>query len=212
MKLADFERTDDDGFSRYVTRVPDEGGAEEFELRFAGPAEVVEKMLADATIDLTIDSTRDDSWVKDEFESTHKEHRRSMWELAGLEDIDELLKPKPPDPDRKSSVFASVRPVSGDGTPFFFSIGGFFVPTRASLFFMGSWVLLTTASLRPASGDQDLFLHLYSPTGPVVSSGTRGGTAGDTVSFVLPVFPFVPVFRVLGFAAGVCGSLTAVGV
>jgi hypothetical protein len=210
MKLADFERTDDNGLSRYVTRVPDEGGTEEFELRFAGPREMTEQMLADATIELTIDSTRDDSWVKEEFESTHKEHRRSMWELAALEDIDTLLKPAPRRPDRDSSVFASARPVSGDGTPFFLSIPRLAVPAGASLFFSGSWVLFTTASIRPASGDQDLFLHFWSPTGPLLQSSRFGGTAVDIVSFSFLVFPFVPVFRIFGFTAGM-GSFVALG-
>ena len=210
MELTDFERTDDNGFSRYVTRVPDEGGAEEFELRLAGPGERVQDMLAKTTNDLTIDSTRDESWVKEEFESTHKEHRRSMWELAALEDIDTLLKPGPRRPDRESSVFASARPVSGDGTPFFLSIPRLAVPAGANLFFTGSWVLFTTASIRPASGDQDLFLHFWSPTGPLLQSSRFGGTTMDIVSFSVFVFPFVPVFRIFGWTAGV-GSFVALG-
>lgn len=211
MQLADFKRIDEGDFPRFVTRVPDAGGAEEFELRVTGPAKLVERMFGDADLDLRIDSAQDESWVKQEFDSVHKEHRRSMWELAALDDVDQLLKSSPRPPERKSSVLASARPVSGDGTPFFFSFSGFFVPTGASLFFAGSWVLSTFAFLRPASGNQDLFLHLFSPTGPVFSSSRLGGTAMDTVFLSFPLFPYVPVFRVFGSTAGTCANFTAVG-
>jgi hypothetical protein len=211
MRLADFERTDDGDFPRYVARVADAGGAEEFELRVAGPAKLVERMLADADLDLRIDSAQDDSWVKQEFDSAHEEHRRSLWELAGFDDIDQLLAPSPPPPERESSVLASARPVSGDGTPFFFRFSGFFVPAGASFIFLGSWVLSTFGSLRPASGNQDLFLHLFSATSPVFSRSTFGGTAVDMVFLTFPLFPYVPVFRVFGSTAGVCAVFNAVG-
>jgi hypothetical protein len=210
MQLADLERIDDGDFPRFVARVADAASAEEFELSIAGPGEVVERMLADATFDLTIDSAQDDSQVRREFDSAHKEHRRAMWELAAFADIEQLLKPSPRPPSRQSSVFASARPVSGDGTPFLFTASGFFLPAGVNLFFFGSFVGITFASLRPASGDQDLFLHLFGPTGPVVSASTLGGTARDVVTFGF-LFPFVPVFQVLGFTAGVCSNFTAVG-
>jgi hypothetical protein len=211
MKLADLERTDDGDFPRFVARVADASGAEEFELRLAGPSKVVEQMLADATFDLTIDSAQDDSWVRKEFDSAHEEHRRSMWELAAFDNVEELLKPSPRRPDRDTSVFASARPLSGEGTPFFFTASGFFVPTGVSFFLFGPFVLASFGSLRPASGDQDLILHLFSPTGPIVSASRLGGTALDVVMFGVPFFPFVPVFQVFGFTAGVCSTFTAVG-
>jgi hypothetical protein len=208
MQLADFERIEEGDFPRFVTRVADAGGAEEFELRVAGPAKLVERMFGDADLDLRIDSAQDESWVKQEFDSAHKEHRRSMWELAALDDVDQLLKSSPKPPQRESSVLASARPVSGDGTPFFFRFSGFFVPTRPSLIFSGSWVLSTFASLRPATGNQDLFLHLFSPTGPVLSSSRLGGTAVDMVFLSFPLFPYVPVFRVFGSTAESAPSST----
>ena len=212
MHLADFERGGNGKYPRYVARVSDPGGLEEFEVRIAGPAKVVERMFGEATIDLTIEEVKDDSPTRREFEEARKEFRGSMWELAALEDIDALLKPKAPPPDRDSSVFVSARPVSGEGTPFILSASGFFVPTLARVFFFGLWTLSAFASLRPATGDQDLFLHLFSTTGPVVSSGRAGGTAVDVVAFSAVVFPFVPVFDVFGFAAGTCATFTAVGI
>ena len=211
MQLRDFERTGDGDYSHYITRVADVGGEGYFELRLAGPSKVVERMLADTTIDLTIDSTQDVSQVRQLVESAREEHRRTMWELAGLGDIDQLLKANPKRPDRESSVFASARPVSGEGTPFALTLPAFFVPTGVSLFFFGLPVLETAALVVPASGDQDLFLHLFSPTGPVVSSSRLGGTSPDLAWFTFPLLPFVPVFQVFGFAAGVCGNFTATG-
>ena len=71
---------------------------------------------------------------------------------------------------------------------------------------------LTFGSVLPRSGDQDLFLHLFGATGPVVSASALPLTLLDAVSFVLPPpFPFVPVFRIFGFTTGVCGNFTAFG-
>ncbi|MGZ6568200.1 MAG: hypothetical protein ACXVE9_12450 [Solirubrobacteraceae bacterium] len=169
-------------------------------------------MLADATIDLTIDSGRSKDQLMRDFESAQEQQRKWMWDVAALDDIDALLKPDPGPVQRRTAVFAAVRPVNGRGTPFAFTMSGFFVPAKASFFLFGSWVIATTATVVPASGDQDLFLHLFTPTGPVVSSGRAIGTATDVVAFGLPVFPFVPCFQVFGFAAGVCSMFSAFGV
>jgi hypothetical protein len=108
-------------------------------------------------------------------------------------------------------VFAAARPVSGDGTPFAFSFSGFFLPAGASLFVFGPFVISAFAALTPATGDQDLFLRLFTPTGPVASASRFGGTTRDTVAFGVPLFPFVPVFQVFGFTTGVCSSFVAMG-
>jgi hypothetical protein len=202
MQLPDFDRTDDGDFRRYVTRVADAGDEGEFELTIAGLGDLVEQVCADATIDLTIDSTQDESGVRKQFDATHKEQRRSMWELAGFEDIDQLLKPPPPRPDRKSSVFVSARPVSGDGTPFVYTMSHLNLPAGVSKYYFGTWVLYTWATITPRSGDQDLYLHFWSPTGPLLNASRLGGTSQDTVQFFLPVFPYVPVIRVYGYQAG----------
>jgi hypothetical protein len=49
MRLGDLERIDGGDFPRFVTRVADTAGAEEFELTIAGPGKLVEEMFADAT-------------------------------------------------------------------------------------------------------------------------------------------------------------------
>ena len=72
-----------------------------------------------------------------------------------------------------------------------------------------TWVFGTFGSVLPRSGDQDLFLHLFGATGPVVSASALPLTLLDAVSFALPPpFPFVPVFQIFGFTTGVCGNFT----
>src|SRR5690349_14030546 len=98
MRLNDLERTDRRDlfrYSHYVTRVPDEAGREEFELTIAGGSRLVEEVFAEADFELRINSTQDDRQVRELVEAANPEHRRSMWELAGLADVDQLLKPGP---------------------------------------------------------------------------------------------------------------------
>jgi hypothetical protein len=211
MRIKDFERTVDGDHSLLITRVADEGGEGDFELRFAGPGKLVERMLAEATIELTVDSRQDESHVRQAVDADHQTHRRSMWEAASLTDVDSLLKPAPGHPDRRNVVLASVRPVSGEGTPFVLALSTFFVPSGFSLFFFGLPVLTASALVVPATGDQDIFVHLFSPTGPVIASSTFGGTTPDLASFFIPFLPVVPVFQVFGFTAGVCANFTATG-
>lgn len=207
MRLDDFERSSDGEFSRFLTRVPDVAGVEEFELRIAGPGKLVEEMLAEATIDLTIDSSRDEpepeSPTRREFDSAYDEQRRAMWELATLDDIDQLLKPTPPAPERDSSVFAAIRPVSSDGgTTYVLDVLNVTIPAGSSLFAGGWWVNRADAFVAPFTGDQDLFLHYFGPTGPVLAASRRGGTALDVVGPVRMAFPWVAWFQVFGFTAG----------
>lgn len=145
-----------------------------------------------------------------ELDARQAERRKAMWSIARLEKIDDLFKPEPAPPQRRKSVLAAVRPVGGEGTPFAFSVSTFAVPSGVSFFFFGSFVGFTFGSVAPATGDQDLFLHLFAPAGPVVSASVFPFTIPDLVSFAIP-FPFVPVFQVFGFATGVCSTFTALG-
>lgn len=212
MNLEDFERRGDKDHARFVTQVHDVSGDEAYELTLAAPEVLIREVLADATIELTIDSARTQDTLVREAEELRAEHRRAMWTVAGLEKITDLLKPPPPPPQPENSVLAAVRPVGGEGTPFSVSISAFAVPAGASFFFFGSWVFGTFGSVLPRSGDQDLFLHLFGATGPVVSASALPLTLLDAVWFVIPPpFPFVPVFRIFGFTTGICGSFRAVG-
>jgi hypothetical protein len=211
MRLADFERTGDGDFPLFVTRVPDAGGAEEYEFRIAGRGRLVEEMLAAATIELTIDSTKKKPLESPQFDSVQEEeYRRAMWELAGLEDIDQLLKPNPPPPERESSVFASIRSMSGDGTSYQIDVFDVAMPAGSSLLFVGTWSE-ARAFVTPASGDQDLFLAVSNPLG-VVTASRLPGTATDRVFFFTGSVWMVLVWiRFFGFTAGVMkrGSIQA---
>ena len=215
MKLTDFERRGGKGHGRFVTEVRDVSGDETFELAIAGPDALVEEVFADATIELTIDSALAADDLKSRFDELRAEQREHMWSLAGLEKLDHLFKPEPAAPQRDTSVLAAVRPISGEGTPFLLTAGGFTVPATVSVFFVGSWVAFANGAVKPLTGDQDLRLRLFSITGPVVSSSRLGGTALDFVWFTLPSpfgpLPFFPVFEVLGFTTGVCSAFTATG-
>jgi hypothetical protein len=211
MRLADFERTGDGDFPLFVTRVPDAGGAEEFEFRIAGPARLVEEMFADATIELAIDSTKKKPLESPQFDSAQEEeYRGAMWELVGLEDIDQLLKPNPPPPERESSVFASIRPLSGHGTSYEIDVLNAAMPAGSSLLFAGVWNQ-ARAFATPASGDQDLFLSLSYP-GLVIQASRRRAPFTDIVFFDTDTIWSVLAFiRFFGFRAGVMsiGSIRA---
>lgn len=215
MKIDEFERREDKGYTRLVSQLQDVSGDELFELTIAGPDELVREVLGDATIDVTIDSAQSTEDIKRRFDELSAEHRKQLWSLAGLENVDDLFKPEPASPRRDTSVLAAVRPVSGEGTPFAITAAGFTVPATVSVFFVGSWVFFANGAVLPATGDQDLRLRLFSTTGPVVSSSLAGGTALDFVWFTLPSpfgpLPFLPIFEVLGFTTGVCATFSATG-
>jgi hypothetical protein len=215
MKLTDFERRGKKGHTRFVTEVRDVSGDEMFELTIAGPDALVEEVFADATIELTIDSAQTAEDLKETFDELRAEQRKHVWSLAGLEKVDDFFKPEPASPQRDTSVLAAVRPIRGEGTPFFLTAGGFTVPAAVSVFFVGSWVGFANGAVKPLTGDQDLRLRLFSTTGPVVSTSRLGGTALDFVWFTLPSpfgpLPFFPVFEVLGFTTGVCSAFSATG-
>lgn len=215
MKIDEFERRDGKGHTRLVSQLKDVSGDEVFELTIAGPEELVNEVLADATIDVTIDSAQTAEDLKRRFDELRADHRKQLWSMAGFESIDDLFKPEPTTPKRDTSVLVAVRPVSGEGTPFAIAAAGFTVPAAVSVFFVGSWVLFTNGAVLPATGDQDLILRLFSTTGPVVASSAAGGTALDFVWLTLPSpfgpLPFLPVFQVLGFTTGVCATFAATG-
>jgi hypothetical protein len=208
VRLADLERADDGDFSRFVTRVPDVRGVEEFEFRVAGLAGLVEEVFADATIELTVDSTKEKQPPSEEFEETWEEQRRALWDLAALADIEALLKPSPPPPERDSSVFTTIRPVSGEGSYFRVFLTAVVIPAGASLF-AGAWMDGSTGGVTPASGDQDMFLNIW-PPGPSIIASRNGGTRPDVIRWSSP-FPQFLWFRAFGFMAGVADNVLFTG-
>jgi hypothetical protein len=212
MNLADFKRSGDKTHARFVTHIADQSGDEKYELTLAGPGPLVRQVLAKAEIEVTIDSALAQEELRQRAEEPLAEQRKALWEIAALKGTDELFKAPPPLPQRDTSVLAAIRPVKGEGTPFFASFSTFTVPTGVSFFLFGSWVFNTFGVVRPTSGDQDLFLHLFGATGVVVSASVHPSLLPDVVAFALPPpFPFIPVFQIFGFATGVCGNFVAAG-
>ena len=92
MNLEDFERRGGKDHARFVTQVRDVSGDEAYELTLAAPEALIRRILADATIELTIDSARTQDTLVREAEDLRAEHRRAMWTVAGLEKVTDLLK------------------------------------------------------------------------------------------------------------------------
>jgi hypothetical protein len=79
MKLADFEKSDSRAAARFVLRLSDASSQDLFEITIAEPSSLVERMLAEAEIDLTIDSQRTQEDVIADFEPALEEQRKSIW-------------------------------------------------------------------------------------------------------------------------------------
>ena len=130
----------------------DVSGDERYELTIAGPGKLVDEVLGDATIEVTIDSAQSTEDLKRRFDELRAEHRKQLWSAAGLENIDDLFKPEPASPERDTSVLMAVRPVSGEGTPFAITAAGFTVPATVSVFFVGSWVFFANGAVAAGHG------------------------------------------------------------
>jgi hypothetical protein len=198
------ERVRGGGRSRFTVQIPDTGGDQRFELTLAGPEALVEQTFGEGEIELEIDSTKGEEGWQREFDEARAQERRSMWEVAALDNLDDLLKPRPPHPDPETAVLAAIRPLEGEGTPFFARFTSFFVAGAVNVLFAGSWVSSTFATVTPASGDQDLFLHLYSPATWPVAASVRG--APSPTSSPLPGPPLGSSSRGSASSAGRPGS------
>ena len=78
MNLEDFERRGGKDHARFVTQVR-VSGDEAYELTLAAPEALIRRVLADATIELTIDSARTQDTLVREAEDLRAEPRRAMW-------------------------------------------------------------------------------------------------------------------------------------
>lgn len=218
MRLTDLELLSGrPEWTRRVAPVSDERGAQDYEVIVAGPGDVVERTLAEADFDLTIDPRSAPEESERELEASRREELEAIRELLALEDPRQLFKQPPDAPSPETGVFISVRRVRGDGTRFGpFVLRNFSLARPFSLFFFLPPVCVATGRVQPASGDQDLFL--FAATFPfnffsLRSSSVRGGTLVDVVSHSIGPLQgcnimtvFVPVFQVFGFDTGVCAE------
>ena len=79
MNLDDFEQSGDKDHSRFVMNVQDVSGDEQFELTIAGPRALIRRVLADATIELTVELS--------EVKGGHPEHDRRAADGATQNDV-----------------------------------------------------------------------------------------------------------------------------
>ena len=189
----------------------DEKGIERYELVVAGAPELIKSALSgDARIEVEIDPTSNKKAWEEHLGSAWHAEREGHDAVAALNDMPTLsIEKPPPPPTAAKSGFVSLRQLESGGTRYFVRLTGFAVPLGMSLFFFLPPVCSTFATVAPASGDQDLFLHLaWPPLGPVRAS-VRGGTAVDAITFSTFCTPFThfgPIWHLFGFRTGVCGT------
>ena len=213
MKLTDMKLTGKE-VARYTLPLADDQGAEDYELTITGTRVLVEKVFAESDFEITISPKTSEKEAENQANKLWKRYFSTMVkEVVPAEDIDSLLKPTPKGATAKNSIVVSLRRTRGEGTFFAFwfplliprGVSVYFATPPASFYCTGS---VTPSSLLPG-GDADLFLTLNGFSTTLVSSGTLGALATDTVSFVVPfiVIPpliikspaVVPCYRVLGF-------------
>ena len=207
MRLQDLDRSGRGNRTRYVGKID-----RHHELVLAGSNAAITKSFAEAEFDINVDpKATKASWAR-ELRPASEEEVAALAEVAALERPDELLAKRAPAPPKPAgAAFISVRKTGGKGTSYFVSVSNFFVPAPFSLFGVLPPVCSSFGIVRPRTGDQDLFLHLFHPLGPVVRLSVRGGTLVDIVTFSVfctPFTHFVPWFQVFGFTSGVCSNFT----
>ncbi len=209
MKLEGFRRTTKGRASRLAATIADVTGAKDYELAIAGTAAAIEKVLSKSDFSVTIDPGRTATQSARDLELEVKEHLEEFSRAAMFDDLTLLpiFKKAPAPPAEDKTVFVSLRRIRGEGTfwgPVRFS---YVLPKGFNIIFVPPPLCTLTASVTPATGDQDLFLSQY--LGSQIRSSVRGGTAVDTVAFSNP--PLTPcdlfhwnllVVRILGFTAG----------
>ena len=93
----------DECHARFIKQAQDVSGDEKFELTIAGPPALIRRAVVDATIELTVDSAKSEKDIQPTIEERQAEQPKATWSLAGLEEADDLFKPQPPWPERKTS-------------------------------------------------------------------------------------------------------------
>jgi hypothetical protein len=195
----------------WTTALKDTSGREDYEMAIRGPAPLVSKAFAKSEFEIQIDTALSGEAAQKlvveslaKYSATVKDRYLDVGEMAFKKSAGKI--------SEKKSVVVSFRRTRGEGTFWAIYIPLLFVPAGANLFFALPPVRTCAASVFPLSGDPDLFLTLNSTLTPTVAASLLGGTAIDTVSFTSGppfFFPFVPFFRVNGFATGLTAFFMA---
>lgn len=197
---------------KWTALIADKNGNKDFELAIRGPETLVAQVFEKANFDFEIDPDASRESAAGRLKELHQK-----WAATAKEPFADpghgFFKKPVASFDDSNSVVASLRRLQGKGTLFAISIFEIFLPAKTDFFWISPPAEFSCVGLvAPMAGDQDLYLTLNSPLPPIVSSSVRGGLAIDTVSHGISFgnwAPFVPVFRVHGFATGLGNFTTA---
>lgn len=211
MKLARMKPTKEGG-QRLTIAIADREGREDYELAVRGPKALISRVFEKADAEIEIDPNASTEIAQKRFGELRNKYSASAKPSLADDGKDPFKKPQLKI-DEKASVVISLYRTRGAGTFWAFYIPLLFVPRGANLFFILPPVFTSFGAVYPLSGDPDLFLTLNGALTPTVAMSIRGGTAVDSVAFgptsaLLPS-PFVPFFRVNGFASGLTGFFMA---
>lgn len=211
MKLSEFQKVGKGDSARLVATIADVTGAKDYEFTVAGPAAAIKKVFPKSDFSVTIDPRRTADRAEKELQQETRQRLEEFAQAAKLDDVARLpiFKKAPVAPANDKTVFVSLRRVRGEGTfwgPWRFP---YFLPRGFNIFVIPPPLCTLTASVTPASGDQDIFLTGGFFLATPIMSSVRGGTAVDTVFFSNP--PLTPcniftwnvlMIRILGFTTG----------
>jgi hypothetical protein len=210
MKFSELKQTSKNG-RKWATGLADTRGREDYEMAIRGRAPLVSRAFAKSEFEIQIDqelsgdaAQRRVAELLGKYSATVKDRNHDVGETAFKKPAAKVTE--------KESVVVSFRRTRGEGTFWAIYIPILFVPAGANFFFALPPVRTCVASVFPIAGDPDLFLTLNGLFTPTVAASLLGGTAVDTVSFTSPApffFPFVPFFRLNGFATGITGFFMA---
>jgi hypothetical protein len=212
MRLGDFQQTGTDDRPRLIMEIEDAAGLSAYELIVTGSREALRVAMADAELDVHIDSSASRDRAEAEVRAMEEENERAAWTLSGLDELDDMFKDAPERVDARRSVLTSLRRTRGEGTYYeatYANLGPW--PTGVNLIAFMPPSLVVGALVAPSTGDQDLYHYLGSHLQPVQAS-VRPGTLIDTLSLVTAgsIYPYM-FWRVHWFTGGTCGLFRFAG-
>lgn len=119
MDLKDFAMTQKGKHITMVAAVADKTGANDYEMRIAGPPAAIKRIFAKSDFAIEIDPHRKTQNLKKQLIEHTEQEKKTFADLARLEGTHErdlFTKPTVEDPDPDKSVFISLQRTRGEGT------------------------------------------------------------------------------------------------
>ena len=210
VKFSELKPTSKGGRT-WTTALKDTLERDDYEMAIRGPAPLVSRAFAKSDFEIQIDTALSGEAAQKRIAESLAKYTATVKDR--YVDVGETALKKPAEKiSERRSVVVSFRRTRGEGTFWAIYLPILFVPAGVNFFFALPPVRTCVASVFPISGDPDLFLTLNGVFTPTVAASILGGTAVDTVSFTSGApffFPFVPFFRLNGFATGLTGFFMA---